>query len=275
MGDDSTRVGEITLIKKILILLLTLNTFLSLYADNTESSGDTITWTLAEESWIPIYYDLKGSDSSLQGYWPELIRELFINRLSLDLKVKRLPWVRGQRQVREGESDFMITIPTDERESYALVSENPVLRLFMQIFTYAGHERMDEIKKIVSVQDILQMGLIPVTNQGNGWHEQHIDSFGVKTEHVRSDESLPKVLASKRADILIDVPLTMSYQIKQLGLSSQIVLTDVILDETDFHLLVSKKSPFADKMDEIDRVLNEMIEDGTVDKLYRKYVSME
>ncbi len=261
---------------KILLFLFSVTALLSLYPDSSEPSENPITWVLSEEDWRPIFYnDELSLDNSIYGFWADVVKELFVQRLNMKLEIKRLPWVRGQLEIKNGESDFMITIPTAERETYTLVTDEPILNLYMQIFTYAGHDMLEEIQKIQSVHDILRMGLIPVTNLGNGWHAEHIDSYGVKTEHIRTDESLAKVLANRRVDILIDAPLTMSLQINKLGLSSQILMTDAILDQTDFHVLVSKKSPLINHMIDINRVLHEMIIDGTIDLIYGKYINGE
>jgi len=257
---------------KILLFFFTVMLLTSLSPDSKTDSINTITWALADQDWAPVYYTDPASDTGLSGFWPDVIEELFVNRLNMNLEIERLPWIRAQLQVKNGESDFMVTIPTAERRTYTVVSDDPILNLYMQIFTYAGNERLEEIQKIRSVHDIAKSGLIPVTNLGNGWHAENIDSNGVQTEYIRKDESLPKVLASQRVDILIDVPLTMSYQIKKQGLSSQIVMTDVILDQTDFNLLISKKSLFTGRMAEINRHLKDMIDDGTVDKFYSLYM---
>ena len=263
------------MMKKIIAAFLTSILSLTLSADVPELSNDTFRWAFSDNNWIPVYYTDPANNLGLSGFWPELVHELFTNRLNLKFEVRRLPWARAQQEVRRGESDFMLTIPTDERRSYTAVSNDPVMNFSMQIYTYYGHEKLEEIKRIESAEDILRLELVSVTNLGNGWHSENIEDHGIKTYYIQSEESLPRVLANKRVDILIDAPLTMNYQIKKQDLSLQIVLTDVVLDQSDFHLLISKKSRLIDHMDEINSALNEMITDGTMALLYGKYMSLE
>jgi len=74
---------------------------------------------------------------------------------------------------------------------------------------------------------------------------------------------------------MIDSPLTMNPEIKRLELGHLIVLTDVVFSRSKFHLLISKKSDFSDCLSRIDHFLKEMIEDGTIDRLYEEYFSIE
>lgn len=238
---------------------------------NINSEQKTITYAFGSGDWVPIIYSDSNSESGFNGLYVEILDEIFINRLKMDLNYEAYPWKRTQRRVEKGDSDFLLTVATDERLKYTEKSIKPLFQLYMHIYTYKGHNQLGKIKEIKTPKDILKLDLTPVSNLGNGWHKENIDSFGIPTLYVKEDANIAMLLAAKRADIMIEAVIPMNNEIKKLGLSSEIVLTDVKFGPVDFYLLMSKKSDYLDLMPEINRVILEIIKDGTLDRLTRKY----
>ena len=225
--------------------------------------------------WPPISDRDPGSPYGWKGLFVDALEQIFVKELGCRIVFDDLPSKRAQAYLEAGESDVMITIPTEERLKYAYRSDDPVLKMYLQVYTYRNHPKLAQIRKIRTVEDILALDLVPVTNLGNGWHQQNIDAFGVKTHYVPSDENIPQFLAGRRADIMIDAVIPMNDTIRKLGLTSKLVLTDVKFGPVNFHLMLSRKSKFARLMPRINQVMHRLAQSGYFDNLAAKYSKQE
>ena len=201
---------------------------------------------LALSEWVPMAYeDDRGQP---QGLLVEIVREVVEREMGLTLAVKFLPWVRAQKEVEFGQSDVLITVPTEERLAYALASDRPFYRLPLFIYTYKDHLLLPRINQIRTVSDIKSLKLVPVTNLGNGWHREHIDAYGINTHYAAKEANILQLLALKRGDIVIDAAVPTNFLIRKYGLGQKVVQTACRFSQVDFHLLVGRKSPFSDRM---------------------------
>lgn len=192
----------------------------------------------------------------------------FLDALAQDLgwnaKVIRIPWQRAQTMVATGEADALIAVASPERMTYAQSCDTPVFSLYFTVYTYRQHPRLAEIMTISSVEDILRLGLTTVSNRGNGWHQENVEAKGVSTFYVNDDTTMVQFLAARRADIILDTPLSMNYRIQELGLRDTIVSTNTRLDETSLRLLISKKSPYGGDFNAINQAVTRVINTRTL-----------
>ena len=223
-------------------------------------------------SWIPMSYEKKGIP---QGLYIDILKEVLVKHLKKELKVKFYPWKRAQKEVKDGYADFLITVPTPSRLKYAVKSEKPFFLLYLYIYTYKNHPKIDEINKIKNVQDIINLNLKVVTNFGNGWHKENLEEKGVNIIYVPKRDSSVRFLARKRADILIDAIVTTNHLIKERNLISKISLTKSHFGPIKMHLLMSKKSHYLELMPEINRVFSKLEKEGIIKKAVDKYNTLE
>ncbi|RED49636.1 substrate-binding periplasmic protein [Aestuariispira insulae] len=216
----------------------------------------------------PLIYE---QDGQAKGIYVELMKELIVKELGREIRFRQRPWKRAQHEVEIGAADLLITLPTERRREYALISDQPVFPLYFAIYTYADHPRLIEINKINSVQDIAKLDLLAVTNLGNGWHKANVQDKGVRTYVAPSDRNIAGVLALKRADIMIDITVTMNHVISKQGLTDKLTLTDVRFGPTHMYLMLGKKSPFTHLMPEIEAALVRMRQDGRMERIVEQY----
>ena len=177
-------------------------------AENNIAPIPPITFSIGSlDSYPYLFSDPKGICGT-SGLFIDIIIEVFNNRLNIPVDCKVLPWIRAQHSVEAGESDFMITIPTNKRLAYSVKTTPSIVDSYFQLYTYKDHPRLEAIEKINSPEDIVKLNLVAVASLGNGWYKSHIESVGVKTYHTVTDEWLPQFLAAKRADIMIDLKLS-------------------------------------------------------------------
>ena len=119
-----------------------------------------------------------------------------------------------------------------------------------------------------------QKDLVHAYILGGGWHTSHLGD--VKLVHTESDSKrIMKLLQLNRVDVYIEQSLLVNYQIKLLGYGGQVVQLPAVMDHTDWHLCVSKKSPFKKIMVEFNAMMDQLQSDGTLQKLrsdiFKKY----
>ena len=248
--------------------LLSLLATLSL---NTAASEPAVIRYVALES-PPMTMVDANSPTGIKGLYADTLEDILGKRLKRQWTGTLLPWKRAQAEVQSGTADILITIPTAERRTYALISTQPVYEESLYVYTFKDHPKIEEIRKIKTAEDILRLGLTPVTNLGNNWHRENIDAFGVKTHYVPADENLAKFLAAKRADIMIDKPSSMNRLIENLKLTQQIEMTPARFGPIKFHILVSQKSPLAASMPSLNQAIEQFVKDGTRERLAAKYL---
>jgi polar amino acid transport system substrate-binding protein len=255
---------------KFLYILAALVFIYPAIPQRAQGAPPAVTYAVGPPS-IPVYELESGNENGWKGLFVEIVEEIFAEELGYRVVIEQYPWKRAQQNVKEGIADIMVSVPTAERLEYALKSDRPIYRMYLNVYTYAGHPKLAKIGKIKTVQDINALKLKPVTNLGNGWHKENIEDAGVTTFYVPNDENLVQFLALRRADIMIDAPLFMNHLIKQHNLESKIVKTDVLFGPVNFHLLVSKNSRFAQLMPTIDKTINGLEQKGRLEQIASKY----
>ena len=245
---------------------------LILFPVNSRAQASEKEITFSYTEWRPILYQDQGIP---KGLYIDILKELFEVELGLGLSYRQRPWKRAQVEVEEGKSDLLITIPTEERRKYALISEQPIFPLYFGIYTYTGHPKLEQIEEIKTIQDIIDLDLVAVSNLGNGWHKENVEDQGVATFLATQDKSIAKILSMRRGDIMIEPPVAMNDVIKRNNLTEQLVLTKARFGPTNLHILLSRKSKHRDKMPNINRALNRMIKDGRLQRMIDGYSKLE
>lgn len=259
-----------SLFKTALLIIILNSTFPLLQAENK-----LLTYSFGSGDWNPIIYSDENSSIGYSGLYVEILDEIFKKKLNIDIVYIANPWKRAQQLVENGKADFLITVATKDRLKYTYKSQYPVFKLHLGLYTYAGHPKLNDIQNIKNVEHIKHYKLLPVSNLGNGWHKENIDAFNINTLYVKEDINIIKFLASMRADIMIDTIIPMNYKIKELNLTSNIILTDARFGSIEFHLLFSKLTTSTDLIKEINIVINELIKDGTLSNLSAKYSMLD
>jgi len=242
---------------------------LSVWGRDSADARSQTNISFAFGRWVPMdHVDDSGRGC---GVLVDIAREVFENELGLKLVCIERPWKRAQLEVKNGTSDFMVTVSTEARNAYALASQQAFYSLPLFVYTYSGHRQMAAIHKIRSAGDIRALRLRSVSNLGNGWHKDNIDAAGICTHYVGTDENVLLFLANKRADIMIDALIPTNYLIRKMGLDKSIVLTRSRFSRVDLHLLLSRKSRFASWMPKIDAAFANVRKKGRIASIISGY----
>ena len=207
----------------------------------------------------------------MSGLFHEIITEAVEKRMGIPVTWEALPWARCQACVRDGSADALLTVPTPERAGYAQASSEPFYIKRMNVFTRAGHPRLQEIQGMARLEEIRAAGFTVVTYNENGWSKAHVEPLGITVHTASTLQSVWRMLEAGRADLVIEWPSAAWPELRALGLESAVVQTDVVVASMSFHLLVGRKSPHAGILPGFDRAIRAMQEDGAMARILGKY----
>lgn len=101
--------------------------------------------TFAFSNWVPFTYE--DERGNVQGLYIGILEEIFAKQLRFDMTFQIVPWKRAQYNLQTGLSDLGITVPTEERMQYSIPSDVPDLDLFLQVYTYYNHPKLEAISR--------------------------------------------------------------------------------------------------------------------------------
>ncbi|WP_028583946.1 substrate-binding periplasmic protein [Desulfogranum mediterraneum] len=254
----------------VVLLLLLLMSLVPPGHGSASEPPPTLTIAMAETDWPP-FFSRPEATACPQGMLPAMLKALFVEELGWQLRYLYQPWSRAQNEVRLGNADILLTVPTATRLGYTRSTALPFLRLSLKLYTYADHPRLEQIREIRSVEAIRELDLQMVSNQGNNWFKTNIEAQGIPTTWVNTDEQIIRFLALKRADATIEVPAAMNLMSRQLQLSQGLVQTEVSFGPVEFFLLLGKKSPLTRRLEEINLALASLSAAGTFQEIRAQY----
>ena len=213
----------------------------------------------------PFYY---GEGKDLKGIGVDIVKELF-KRMDVEPVLKKYPLKRALNSLETGSSDgMMILIRTHEREKY-LHFTVPVCTAKGVIWSSAENGRSPvEFKDF---DDLLpyKIGITAGYSYGEAF-----DDFlkTADTEVANTDLNNYKKLMAGRIDIFPGNYYVAKGIIKRNPeLKDKFVHSESSFIEWDLCMTVSKKSGFASRLGEINGIIEDLIAEGFVEKILKKY----
>lgn len=217
---------------------------------------DKLTFAFAENA-PPYSFSL---NDRVEGLFPELVLLTFrfIPGYTLDTAV--MPWSRTQHSVRFGPADGFLTYPSDERQTYALFSAQP---LFTQDFGHlvysAQNPNRDLIESATSFADLASLKVI--VEKGSKWEEENIPAY-LERVPARDVETMMHLLMLRKAgDFFVQPAEDARFIARRLGYSEHLKVRKVDFIPNaliPFHLGVSRKFPAAERViSEVDEAMQD------------------
>lgn len=228
-------------------------------------AGNEPVLKLATDSWPPYSLGQEG-DALESGYSFDLGTEVS-KRIHCKLKADLLPWNRVLACMKNGTYDITFPVQNKPERKAFMVFTNVVLE--DRVFLWHLKNRKDSLPGWQTIDDLkpYTIGIV----SGYTYQEkmdQAIENGIIKTEKVNSAESNFKKLLGKRFDAFLESEsVVMSFFQKNPKYRNQITHAPQIVSKDVFRIGISKKSPFAEMLPEINRVIQEMKEDGTIDRI--------
>ena len=220
---------------------------------------------LATDPWPPYAIGRKGGTLE-SGYALDIGTEVS-RRIHCTLKADLLPWKRVLACMKNGIYDITFPIQrSPEREKF-MIFTNVILE--DRVFLWHLKTRKDNLCAWKTIDDLkpYTIGIVSGYTYRDKM-DNAIEKGVIKTEKVNSAEHNLKKLLCKRFDgFLESESVVMSFFQKYPEYTKHITHAPQIVSKDVFRIGISKKSPFAQMVPEINRVIREIKEDGTIERI--------
>ncbi len=220
---------------------------------------------IAAFDYPPFYSEENGE---IQGIAVEVLRELF-GRMNIETELRLYPLKRSLIYLKKGKADgLMILIKTAEREEYLQYTE-PVITVRGLIWSAA--DRKGGAVNFDSLEDLRPYKIGVTRGYSYG---QEFDNMlkTMNTDVARRDYDNYKKLMARRIDIF------PGNEIVAKGLfenhpefKGKFVHSDKSFIEWNLHMGISKKSKFVQIIPDINKILNDLKNEGFIDETVRRY----
>lgn len=197
----------------------------------------------------------------------EITKELFEKRLGLPVEYHYLPWKRAQFLFKEKRADVIFTIPTADRKKIGTPVSSGLLKVKNSLYTYRENPNIQFLKRVKNIEDLKKFKLVDYL--GDGWAQQNFT--GHQVEWLGELEQVIKFLALKRAEVFVQADVVTDYEIKKANLQDLLVKLPNVLSNEEHTIIIRKGSHVELLADNINREVQKMIADGTLDKILSKY----
>lgn len=220
----------------------------------------------------PPYFS--GHGQEVVGIHADVSREV-ASRMGCTLSLVRMPWARALLELQEGRIDMLSgAYRTPEREKYAHYAS--VTGLFSPNVLFIRKDDSRDYKNL-TLKDLLasdfRLGAQINVSYSSSYDELMEDPFYTRNvEHVSRRHSLWRMLARNRIDGVIASSFTGLYEIKNIGLTADIVPTNLILADKPAYYIFSKATIDEALVASFDAALQSTIDDGTFAEIVDRYV---
>ncbi len=205
-------------------------------------------------------------NGEMKGILVDIITEALEKRLGIPLRHEGYPWARAQAMVENGQADAFITVPTEERKAYTLVSQEPVIRFNIYLATQKNNPNLALLQKVTKIDELKPFTIVDY--YGNGFAQQKLKDH--KVEWVPDVAAVYPFLAAGKADVLL-VSDRGTYDLKRLGYQDRLVVLPQPLLSVAFHLCIGRQSPFAKLLPQIDQTLKQMWAEDLIQQIAARY----
>lgn len=217
---------------------------------------------MATDDWPPFRIS---NDRGLVGLDIDFIEEV-AKRTGADLTVAKMPWGRALTSMQSGSVDMMTGLAyRDERAEYIAYTDTPYFKCTTAFYTIAG-----QADKIRRYEDLAQhqVGFVLHSAYFDRFdNDQSLDKVGVAQEQILID-----MLMSRRFGVMIGTDCQVDYLIKQQGFAGKIEKAPYNPgNAVDLFLGVSRKSGWAERLDELNQVVKGLVDEGFVEEISRTY----
>lgn len=218
-------------------------------------------------------YDMPDANMHVRGASADLLREV-LRRMDCKPRFIELPWARGLRNLENGSLDILPgALITPERETFAYFSA-PIHRsanvLFMNRDT-ARRFAFDSLRQISHSHFRLGIQIGVVYSSEYAELINHAD-FKARTVAVTDRRGAWQMLSAGRLDGLIADEVTGLLELQQLGLTRQVVRSQLVVSEEPAVVAFSRKSVQPEFVEQFNAALAAVVADGSYVRIKQPYL---
>ncbi|MCB2145180.1 MAG: transporter substrate-binding domain-containing protein [Deltaproteobacteria bacterium] len=247
--------------KKSLFIVMTIVMILC----HPVSSQEIRQVTFVSDPWPPFTIGKEGGPAQ-GGISIELCREIF-SRLGLNFTSQILPWKRALGYLKTGEADLTFPLVQNQERSTYIAFTDIVMNDKSRVWFLA--QRKGSPIEWETVEDLKPYTIGVVNGYSHGEiFQQAIEKGILKTERCMSYEQGIRKLLHSRMDILLGNESVINSLIRSHPeWKGKLKFTPKFSSQHAYRIGISRKSPVAGLIPEINRLILEMKTDGTIDQI--------
>ena len=211
--------------------------------------------------------DWQVGESTLTGAAVELIT-LILNDLGVPVKTAVAPWARMLHQLQTGDIDLAVGVyKSEDREEFALFTESFFLD---RVSLFVWQDRSFPFNSMDDLEG-KRFGEILGATRGKEF-DQWLMGHAI-VQYVSDHQSTFRMLEANRIDCFVFSHLPGMIRIRQAGFAGRIVPLERAISEKPLYFAISKQSPLADKLPEINAKLRERLAQGEWETLVAKHTA--
>jgi ABC-type amino acid transport substrate-binding protein len=181
------------------------------------------------------------------------------------------PLPRVQLEVESGEADGMCLVVTPARQKYAVAAGEPLTTGPVTLFVRRDSPALERLLNVRSLDDLARADVTVVGITGNGWVKKNIEDRGIRTEHASGTIGTVRMLIGKRGDVIVDMSSQINWILKETPGGGDIVELPAVMEQVDWHLQISKRSPVIDDLPQITTAIKELKASPLYEAILKKY----
>ncbi len=220
--------------------------------------------------WHPyIYQNDKGESTGLDV---ELLI-IILKRMGCELEVIHFPERRALYELSQGHFDIGVGASKNANRLKKFLYSLPY-RHESNKFAFRADDQDVAISS--SLKELLDMNKVIAINDA-GWYGEEIEQAKKNYPHFSHSPTLVrrlKMLTANRVDIVVEDEIVLCTELL-LPTYNNINIHPIALFETSVHFIFNKNSVSAVFLEQFDKVLNSMREDGSLQKYYQKQLPLQ
>ena len=244
----------------------------SLLLASSTSWSETLRFAVFSAPPFMILGEEGAPESRYSGIDLDIAREI-ARRMRLDVSFEKCPWARCLQWLQEGRVDFLSSAyKKPDREVFLEYFRQPYLAS-LPIAFYFKRESKYEIEKYEDISSRMKIGVL----RNASYFEQFDQDKNLSKYEVTTQDQLFPMLMFGRVDLVAGYVPTENYRLVVEGYKGKIEKSLYEYSGRDpVFMALGKKSPFIERMQEFNRINDELISEGfikkTVDGYYNKYL---
>ncbi len=253
------------MIKKFIILFILLILSFSFF-----SPISTTLHLITDDEFSPYSYT---ENEIVKGIDIEIIDEL-MSRLHINYKLNVVPWARLLNMTKNGLCDLSFSLfKTAEREKYSIYTNLPIHKSIYKVYVKKENEfKFDSIEDLYGKTVGLNIGFF-ISKE----FDQAVKEGKIKLIQIEGVKDMIKRLKYNLLDCFIGNYHGTQFELKRMNLLSEIIpLKKQINDDKNAYLVISKQAKIQNKqflLNSINSTLQKMYNDGTIEKITKKYIN--
>ncbi len=205
--------------------------------------------------------------AEISGIDVDIAKEI-AKQLNLKVEFIRCPWARCLDLMKKGEADLLSSAyKKPDREEYMHYLDIPFLDKLPIAFYYLKGKTYT----IDKYEDIYQFQGIGIL-RGASYFEQFDKDTKAKKYEVTSQDQLFPMLLKERFEIMAGYVPTENYRIATEGYHDKVQRSKYeFAERADVYMAISKKSPLAPRIGEINKINKQLFDDGVITKIMNSY----